>query len=128
MKPETAEELGFAKQHLERARVTSGLGIPSVSGREAYLAALAAARGLAFELRGKGPKTHKGARALLHDIVRDGAAIDRSLLAIFDQGFDLKVEADYGNPSAVTDKEAQQALDMATQLIAQIEALLAARL
>lgn len=107
MKPATAEALDFAKKHLERARVTSGLGVPSVSGREAYLAALAAARGLAFELRGKGPKTHKGVRVLLHDIVKDGAAIDRSLLAIFDQGFDLKVEADYGDPGAVTEEEAR---------------------
>lgn len=127
MKSETAAELNFAKQHLEAATKSAGLGLANISGREAYLAALAAARGLTFELRGKGPKTHKGVRALLHEIVKDGAAIDWSLLAIFDEGFDLKVQADYGDPSMVTDEEAQQALDMATQLIAQIETLLMAR-
>jgi len=124
LKPETANALQYAKEHLAKAQKIADIGIASVAGREAYIAALSAARALTFELRGKGPKTHKGVRALMHEIVRDGVEISPTLLMILSRGFELKIQADYGDPRKVTAEEARQAIAMASDLIAQIERLL----
>lgn len=127
MKPETEDALRAAREHLNEANKILGIGLPSVAGRQAYLAALTAVRGLVFELRDKGPKSHKGVKALVHELVKEGAPIERELLDIFDEGFDLKVEADYGDPSKITEGEAQRAIDMATRLLARIESIMAER-
>ncbi|HEY8698111.1 MAG TPA: HEPN domain-containing protein [Rhizomicrobium sp.] len=99
--------------------------LPSVAGRQADIAALTAVRGLVFELRGKGPKSHKGVKALVHEVVKEGVPIERDLLDIFDEGFGLKVVADYGNPSKITEGDARRSIDMATRLLARIESILA---
>lgn len=125
MKPESAAEMQHSRRQLAEAIKIADVGIPSVAGRQAYLAALSAGRALAFELRNKGPKTHKGVKVVLHEIVKDGAAIDAKLLSIFDEGFDLKVAADYGDPGEITDDDCRRIVDMAAKLIAQIEAILA---
>jgi uncharacterized protein (UPF0332 family) len=123
LKPETADALEHAKQHLALARRASEFSA-SMSGREGYLAALTAGRGLTFELLDKGPKTHKGVKALIHALVKDGLEIDLRLLAIFDEGFDLKVTADYGDPRDVNALQAQQTIDMAEAFVARVEQIL----
>ena len=112
MKPETADALARARAHLTEAERILEIEIPSVAGRQAYLATLTAARGLVFELLGKGPKSHKGIKALAHELIRDGLPIDRSLLSVLDSGFDLKIEADYGDPANIGEAEARKALRM----------------
>jgi uncharacterized protein (UPF0332 family) len=102
-------------------------GLPGIAAREAYLAALSAGRGLVFEFRDKGPKTHSGVKSLMHELVQGGIGIDRLLLAIFDDGFELKVEADYGNPLDITDEDANRTIRMAQDLIEQIDRILEAR-
>lgn len=127
MKPETEDALATAREHLQEADKILAIGLPSVAGRQAYLAALTAARGLSFELRNKGPKSHKGVKTLIHELVHEGVPIERELLDIFDEGFRLKVEADYGDPSKITAEGAQQAIDMATDLIGRIQSILSSR-
>lgn len=126
MKPETADALEHAREHLVIARKIFPVSA-SAAGREAYLAALAAARGLSFELLNKGPKTHKGVKALVHELVRGGLEIDFHLLAIFDVGFDVKVEADYGDPTSISPSQAQQTIDMAGAFIVCVEKILSDR-
>ncbi len=69
MKPETEDALARAHAHLAEAGKILDIEIPSVAARQAYLAALSAARGLVFEFLGKGPKSHKGLKALIHKLV-----------------------------------------------------------
>ena len=126
MKPEAADALEHAKAHLTIARKVLQISA-SAAGREAYLAALTAARGLTFELLSKGPRTHSGVKALMHALVRDGLEIDSRLLTIFDEGFDLKVEADYGDPTAVSALLAEKTIDMAEVFVARVEQILADR-
>jgi len=126
LKLEAADALEHARAHLTISRKVLQISA-SAAGREAYLAALTAARGLTFELLNKGPKTHKGVRALMHELVRSGLKIDSDLLAIFDKGFDVKVEADYGDPTAVSTLQAQTTIAMAEAFIARVEQILADR-
>jgi uncharacterized protein (UPF0332 family) len=127
LKPETADALEHAKQHLVLARKIFAVSA-SVAGREGYLAALTAARGLTFEFLNKGPKTHKGVKALIHELVKDGLGIESGLLTIFDIGFDLKVTADYGDPGTVSELQAQQTIDMAEAFVTRVEQILADRI
>ena len=126
MKPETADALKHAREHLVIARKVFPISA-GTAGKEAYLGALAAARALTFELLNKGPKTHSGVRTLVHHLVRDGLEIDFRLLAIFDQGFDLKVEADYGDPLSIDSSRAQLTIDAADAFVFRIEQILADR-
>jgi len=127
LKPETTDAIAHADAYLVEAVKILEIGIPSVAGRQAYLAALTAARGLVFELRGKGPKTHKGVKAEMHELVRNGLPLDRRHLSIFDSGFELKLEADYGNPEAIGSESARDVIETASALIAQIKEILLAR-
>jgi uncharacterized protein (UPF0332 family) len=127
LKPETEDALSVAREHLDTARKVLDAGLPSVGGREAYLAALTAARGLVFELKNKGPKSHKGVKALIHELVKGGIPIERDLLDIFDEGFQLKLQADYVDPRKITEAGARRTFEMATSLIARIESILAER-
>jgi uncharacterized protein (UPF0332 family) len=127
LKPETADALAVAREHLDEARKILDVGLPGAAGREAYLAALTAARGLVFELKNKGPKSHKGVKALIHEVVKDGIPIERELLDIFDEGFQLKLQADYVDPRKITEAGARRILEMAASLIARIESILAER-
>lgn len=116
-----------ARTHLEEAIKVLEIGLPSLAARQAYLAALTAARGIVFEETDKGPKTHKGVKQLIHQLVHDGLPIEQQLLEIFDEGFEMKLEADYGNPAKIRQGDATKAIDMATRLIADIEQILCKR-
>jgi len=63
----------------------------------------------------------------MHELVRDGIEIDRNLLTIFDDGFELKVEADYGDPANITDEDAYRTIQMAHDLIGQVDTILKER-
>ena len=126
MKPETADALEHAKRHLALARRALEISA-SIAGREGYLAALTAGRGLTFELLNKGLKTHKGVKMLIHELVKDGVKIDQRLLAISEDGFNLKVTADYGDPEDVSALQAQQTIDMAEAFVARVEQILTDR-
>jgi uncharacterized protein (UPF0332 family) len=126
LKPETADALENAREHLNLARRLFPASA-SAAGREGYLAALTAARGLTFELKNKGPKSHSGVKALVHELVRDGLDIDRLLLNVFDKGFELKVTADYGDPRAVGELQSQRIIDMAETFVERVEQILTSR-
>ncbi len=121
MKPATRDALEHARAHLDEAVKVMEIGLASLAARQAYLAALTAARGIVFETTGQGPKTHRGVKRLIHRLVHEGLPIQQELLSIFDDGFEMKLEADYGNPEKITREAANAAVDMAPRLIADIE-------
>lgn len=127
MKPETEDALSVAREHLDEARKILAIGLAGVAGREAYIGALTAARGLVFELKHKGPKSHKGVKTVIHELVKEGIPIERELLDIFDEGFQLKLQADYVDPRKITETGARRAVEMATRLIGRVETILAER-
>jgi uncharacterized protein (UPF0332 family) len=121
LKPATRDALSHARIHLEEAIKVLAIGLPSLAARQANIAALTAARVFVFERTDKGPKTHKGVKRLMHQLVHEGASIQASLLDIFDDGFEMKLEADYGDPAKIGQEDASAAIEMATHLIADIE-------
>jgi uncharacterized protein (UPF0332 family) len=127
LKEETERALSSAHKHLLRAEKTLQIHLADIAAREAYSAALMAAMAIVFEFSGKGPKTHSGTKAVLHELVRDGVPIDRELLAIFDEGFELKAEADYGDPDRIATSDATSAIAAAKKFVAQAQTILESR-
>ncbi len=96
MKPESAEALARAQRHLHDAKQLAETEQLSYhAAPQSYVAALAAAHALIFELTGKFPSTHRGAKAMVHEISRQGHAISAEARSILDTGFDWKSTADY---------------------------------
>lgn len=62
----------------------------------------------------------------MHELVHDGLPIEQRLLEIFDEGFEMKLEADYGNPDKIQTGDARAAIDKARRLIADITRILEA--
>jgi uncharacterized protein (UPF0332 family) len=84
-----------ARRHLHDAKQLAEVERLSYhAARQRYVAALAGAHALIFELTGKFPNTHRGAKAMVHDLSRKGHSISAEALTILDQGFDWKTTAD----------------------------------
>jgi uncharacterized protein (UPF0332 family) len=97
----------------------------TLAAREAYIAALNAARAIVFERMTIASKTHAGTRSLLHQLVRDGLNIDRRTLDVLADGFDVKTHADYGPHKEVAKDEAEDMVRRAEALVSLIETELA---
>jgi uncharacterized protein (UPF0332 family) len=96
MSPEAVDYLATAEAMLERAGRNFAAEIYEDAARNAYLAALNAARAVVFDKTTMAPKTHSGTRAKFHDLVREGMAFDQTLLKFLSDGFETKQGVDYG--------------------------------
>ncbi len=107
MTPEAADYLRHAKISLATAQKALSGEIFTLAAREAYIAALNAARAIIFEKPTIASKTHSGTRSLLHQLVRDGLNVDRGTLDVLAEGFDVKTSADYGPYEEVGEGKAE---------------------
>jgi HEPN domain-containing protein len=92
--PESADFLAKAKRTVARAERVLRAGEPVDAARDAYIAALSAARAIIFEKTGKSPKTHNGSRALFLLLISQGLNVPRDVAQFLEDGFALKTRAD----------------------------------
>ena len=95
MKPETRQLLTKADLALEKAATILRAGVADSAGREAYIAALYAARALIFEERNVAPKTHDGSKTLFNDIAVRTHRLPEQLSTVLTDGYDIKFIVDY---------------------------------
>lgn len=58
------------------------------AARNAYLAALNAARAVIFDRTSMAPKAHSGTRSKFHDLIREGLLFETRLAKFLSDGFD----------------------------------------
>jgi uncharacterized protein (UPF0332 family) len=115
--PESVDYLGTAERILREAQVLLRESHNELASREAYLAALNAARAVIFELTGDAPKTHSGTRALLSKLVHEGLPLDSECMRFLATGFDQKTDVDYGPRTPLSDEAAQSSLETAERFL-----------
>jgi uncharacterized protein (UPF0332 family) len=119
MSPEAVDYLSTAEAMLERAERNFAAEIYEDAARNAYLAALNAARAVVFDKTTMAPKTHSGTRAKFHDLVREGMAFEHNLVKFLSDGFETKQGVDYGPEVVhVSRDRAEDHLRRATAFIA----------
>jgi uncharacterized protein (UPF0332 family) len=123
MKPESRGYLVKAKQKLDRAERASQAQLPDIAAREAYFAALAATRAIIFELADFVTKTHIGAARKFHELVGKRKLIDASLLAVLDDGREIKSVVDYDIGPLPSADVAIKYLTRTRQFVAAIETI-----
>jgi uncharacterized protein (UPF0332 family) len=128
MTPEAANAMQLAREALAGAeQILARTNLTEVTAREAYLAALHAARAVIFDLTGKVSKTHSGTLSEIGRLAQADARIDPQFAKFLKAGFDAKLHADYGEgrPMAPTADDARRFVTTATRLVAHAEWLLA---
>lgn len=107
MKPESLAYLKAADDFLADAFRVLQAGFEEIAVRESYLAALNAARAAIFEFTDKTTKTHTGTRAEFLKIIHDGTlAFDPEVAQFLTEGFDIKMNVDYGPRTPIAPDEA----------------------
>jgi uncharacterized protein (UPF0332 family) len=124
MKPESRDYLGKAKQKLDRAERALRAQMTDIAAREAYLAALAAARAAIFELEQVVTKTHAGAGQKFHELVGRRQLIAADLMTVLDDGRDIKSAVDYDTSPLPSAEASLKYVERAQQFVAAIEAML----
>jgi uncharacterized protein (UPF0332 family) len=125
MKAESADYLAKAHGKLDTAARLMDADLPDLAAREAYLAALSAARALIFERRAIAPKSHTGTISLFAEIAVKTGAVSIDTARILARGFELKQMVDYELADHVTLAEAIDTLARARSFVAAVESLLA---
>jgi uncharacterized protein (UPF0332 family) len=125
MKPESRDYLGKAKQKLDRAECALRAQMSDIAAREAYPAALAAARAAIFELEQVVTKTHAGAGQRFHELVSRRRLIAADLMTVLDDGRDIKSAVDYDTSPLPSAEVSMKYVERARQFVAAIETLLA---
>ena len=128
MSPEAAHYLRGAHALLSGAeRVLERAGIAPIAAREAYLAALGAARAIIWERTGKVAKSHSGTHSEIARLAHMDKRIDAGFARFLAQGLRLKLAADYdvGERDDITAETAARCIADARRLIADAESLLA---
>jgi len=106
---------------LADARIALGAGLFRMAGREAYIAALNAARAIIFERMTVAPKQHSTTKRYVHELVhKQQLDIDRDTLDILREGFDVKVSADYGPYMEVPELKAEALVQRAELFVERI--------
>jgi uncharacterized protein (UPF0332 family) len=124
MSPESTDYLGTAQWSLDEARAILEAGHFEIASREAYAAALNAARAIIYEKTGKVTKTHSGARAQLYKLIREGLPFDRDLADFLARGFEVKLQVDYGPVERISRAEAESFVNVAEAFLAAAKAVL----
>ncbi|MBY6240683.1 HEPN domain-containing protein [Methylosinus sp. Sm6] len=127
MQPETSAYLAKARQALKEARIVAANELPEAAGRAAYLAAFHAAQALIFERTSKTAKSHNGVRSEFARLAKNDPNIDPSFPTFLARAYNLKATADYaiGDGGGVSLSEAEQAIEIAVQLVDCVEGILA---
>jgi uncharacterized protein (UPF0332 family) len=120
VKPEAADYLVHAIKSMDDARGALAAGLARLAAREAYVSSLNAAR----EKLNKASKTHSGTRGLVHQLVREGLAVDQDALEVLSEGFNVKTHADYGPYQEVGEAQASELVRRAERFLTQIQAAL----
>ena len=100
----------------------------NAAGRDAYLAGFHAAQALISERTSRSVKSHGGANAEFHRLIRGDVRIDDELRAFFSFAYNLKAIADYetGPNSEISAERAAEAVTVArrflTKMIESVEA------
>jgi uncharacterized protein (UPF0332 family) len=124
MKPESRDYIGKARQKLDRAERAAQAHLPDIAAREAYFAALAAARAVIFDLTGSLTKTHSGTAKKLHELVGQRRLIADELMTVLDDGREMKSAVDYDIGPLPSTNVSTKYLVRARQFVAAVEALL----
>jgi uncharacterized protein (UPF0332 family) len=122
--PEAAEALDRSRQDLDHARMILAIGLWSIAGRQAYLAAFHAAQTVVFEQSGKAPKTHRGLHSAFGQLAKAEPTLGMEVSRYLAELFQLKDIADYKISHLVTKEEAKSAIDHAETLVGRVERLL----
>ena len=118
--------MATARRHLSHARIILAAGVAEVAGREAYLAGYHAALAYVFAATGKVTKTHSGLRTEFARVSRADPRLDFGFVRFLAEGYELKVLADYSQQIVAPNAAAIDAIERAEQMLAAIEAILAA--
>ena len=100
IKPETQDLLNKADLRLKKARTILEAGVDDTAGREAYTAALSAARALIFEERNIAPKTHHGSKTLFNEIAVRTRRLPEEFSSVLEDGYTIKFIVDYSTDNS----------------------------
>ncbi|MBV9993232.1 MAG: HEPN domain-containing protein [Alphaproteobacteria bacterium] len=101
--------MSIADAHLKRAELNFLAEIYEDAERNAYTAALNAARAAIFDKLTIAPKTHAGARTKFLELVNDGLDFDAGLANFLAEGFEKKQGIDYGPELTFASREEAEA-------------------
>jgi uncharacterized protein (UPF0332 family) len=121
--PEAVDYLDTAEHALDVARRSLAAEIYETAAREAYIAALNAARAVIFDKTQIAPKSHSGTRTQFFLLVEQGLEFDRELARFLARGFDIKQKLDYGPWIGVDAADAQNYLRQAETFVAAAKAV-----
>jgi uncharacterized protein (UPF0332 family) len=93
------------------------------AGRSAYMAAYHAAMAFIVTRTGKSPKTHSGARSEFGRLAREETGISREQVSLLGWSYELKNAADYEQGATVSLRDAERAIEEASQLVETIAIL-----
>lgn len=110
MSPEAVNYFETAKLQLQEAEDALTSGLCRIAARLAYDVALSSARAVIFEKKQQAPKTHSGVRNQLAKLEHEGLASEDGLLKFLADGFEAKVDFDYGPFSPVSKENAEIAM------------------
>lgn len=125
MKPETANLLDKAAERLEKAKIILAADVADSAGREAYTAALYAARAFIFEERNVAPKTHEGSRSLFHELAFRSKRLPEEFASVLTDGYAIKFIVDYSGEDVQPKKPAEY-VERAARFIEAVRQLVAA--
>lgn len=124
MSPEAVNYMSIATALLERAERNFLAEIYEDAARNAYSAALNAARAVIFDKLTIAPKTHSGTRAKFFELIHRGMAFDSELAQFLGEGFETKQGIDYGPElTFVTRAQAEEYLIRAEAFLAAAKAI-----
>lgn len=123
MSPEAVDYLGTAERALIRARRSFAAEIYEAAAREAYVAALNAARAVIFDRTQIAPKSHSGARTQFFLLIQHGLEFDRELANFLTRGFEIKQRVDYGPVIEIDAQDAANYLERAATFVATARAV-----
>jgi uncharacterized protein (UPF0332 family) len=89
-----------------------------IAARLAYDVALSSARVIIFEKTRQAPKTHSGVRTQLAKLEHEGLPLEDGLRKFLADGFEAKIDFDYGPFSPVSKEEAEIAMAGARDFLA----------
>ena len=131
MTPEAKAHVERAEAFLIKARIDMAAAAQEPlkaedAARNAYYAALHAAKALIFERTGQIHKSHGGVHKLFIQLIRTEPSLDPALRTFLTRGYDFKRIADYDveTGSQITPERAAGAVAEAERFVAVIRALI----